>query len=1439
MSKFNGTCRVLAIGAIAGLWLAAESVWAAAPQAAATAKPAAGVTAKPAAALDAKPAAVSDAPRLDTFQATDGATYFALSLPPVAAPASGSHDLVVLFDTSASQTGAYREDALEALGGFLNALGKDDRVQLVAIDLNAIPLTEGFVAPRGAAIDAAVAKLRGRVPLGATDMGIALSKVLDSFAASKTPAKGVVYFGDGASKANPMVDEFNGLVDRLVQSHITISSYVVGQHVEAAGMAALANETGGMLMIAADRTADRPAAMSGQVAGQRLAQFATAPVVWPTSISASKSLAEVYPIKTPPLRTDRDTILLGKLGSPGPVEVKLAGEAAAQPVSFSWTAEPQKSLAENAYLAQLVDAGRSDGGYRLPTVGTDGLLEARRLNNLSAQILARQSSSALAAGNAKDARKLVDASLDRDPMNTHAQLVKQQLDGKSAATTAKPTDQVAQTEPPDPNTLRLVPPGAEAVPPAPLPPAPDAPPPSTFLQQSDAILKVEIGRIVADVNHRLEQARDAMSTNPAGVKQDLQLLRESVIRAPELPADTRAQLREQIENVILLASTRENEQKTAIVDAQIRAAQLQENLRIQDNLLRNQARIQQMLDRMNGLMIEGRWAEAEAVAGPDGALSTFRRVPSAEAATDPDAIPATVGAAMDSSLFFNFMLGSENRDKTNKAYLATLHLVDVSSIPFPDEPPIVYPSADVWRTLTKAREKYKSVDLKEPGTSEARILKELDEPTDMDFVETPLKDVIQAISIRHNNIPIVLDLKAITDAGGSADTPITFQLKGISLKSALRHMLTEHELNFIIDNEVLSITSDTKAKEHVVTKVYPVADLVLPIAINSGLNPFQSGGGLGGGGSFNSGQSGGLGGGGFGGGGFGGGGGGGGFGGGGFGGGGAFDVAESVDATATHAETTSANSGGLKLNPKAAAATEQKLVPEPVKGKRIDVRAASKDGLDAAWDHYFATLPTPDAEHVSVVTRERNESVRETVRQLTNEKKFADVAALIRAALRNGCGQPWMYEALSLSMQADNQSREEIERALMSAVEFARSPTDLMYVAMYMTRMGFDARALKLYREAAQLDPTRYEPYMQGLTIALRLKDVEGIKWACVGVMGQVWPDDKLNVVQSARRAAAATIEQLKSEKRNAEAEKFQAALNDALIRDCVVHVYWTGDAEVDLTVEEPAGTVCSFRNPRTTAGGVILQSTPDRSGVAAGESTSADYVVTRGFSGNYRVLLRRVYGKISANKVTVDVYTHLGTKRAERNHKQIPLGEKDAVVVFELKEGRRTEPLAQAQVASAVQNVVGMNQQLIQQMAGAAGDDANQFAANQPSRSAINKQIDAVSDPGALTAFNASRTPGISAGGVAGRGGPNAGLLPFVMRGASGYQPVITTLPEGTNMIATAVVSADRRYVRISVVPLFSSIGDVETFNFATGATSVMSGSGNPPGGGPGGGIN
>lgn len=47
------------------------------------------------------------------------------------------------------------------------------------------------------------------------------------------------------------------------------------------------------------------------------------------------------------------------------------------------------------------------------------------------------------------------------------------------------------------------------------------------------------------------------------------------------------------------------------------------------------------------------------------------------------------------------------------------------------------------------------------------------------------------------------------------------------------------------------------------------------------------------------------------------------------------------------------------------------------------------------------------------------------------------------------------------------------------------------------------------------------------------------------------------------------------------------------------------------------------------------------------------------------------------------------------------------------------------------------------------------------------------------------------------------------------GYSPVIVIVPQGVGMGVSAVVSADRRYVRIGTSPMFSSVGQVYIFNY------------------------
>ena len=109
-----------------------------------------------------------------------------------------------------------------------------------------------------------------------------------------------------------------------------------------------------------------------------------------------------------------------------------------------------------------------------------------------------------------------------------------------------------------------------------------------------------------------------------------------------------------------------------------------------------------------------------------------------------------------------------------------------------------------------------------------------------------------------------------------------------------------------------------------------------------------------------------------------------------------------------------------------------------------------------------------------------------------------------------------------------------------------------------------------------------------------------------------------------------------------------------------------------------------------------------------------------------------------------------------------------------------------------------------------------------------------ALADPNAVGALAAARQANVLANIAAadcrhdrrhGHGHDTTPIVtPFVIQGAVGYQPIIITLPEGANLAATAVVSADRRYVRISCVPLFSQISKVTTFNYSTGESSSQS---------------
>ncbi len=116
----------------------------------------------------------------------------------------------------------------------------------------------------------------------------------------------------------------------------------------------------------------------------------------------------------------------------------------------------------------------------------------------------------------------------------------------------------------------------------------------------------------------------------------------------------------------------------------------------------------------------------------------------------------------------------------------------------------------------------------ERPSAEQKIEAALGSPTQLQFIETPLQDVVDFLK-HHHKIEIQIDRKALDDVGlDPSNVPITKHFKDLSLRSALRLTLRDLDLTYLVEDEVLLITTPEEAGSRLTTKLYPVADLVNP-----------------------------------------------------------------------------------------------------------------------------------------------------------------------------------------------------------------------------------------------------------------------------------------------------------------------------------------------------------------------------------------------------------------------------------------------------------------------------------------------------------------------------------------------------------------------------------------------------------------------------------
>jgi hypothetical protein len=112
-----------------------------------------------------------------------------------------------------------------------------------------------------------------------------------------------------------------------------------------------------------------------------------------------------------------------------------------------------------------------------------------------------------------------------------------------------------------------------------------------------------------------------------------------------------------------------------------------------------------------------------------------------------------------------------------------------------------------------------------PATPEQRIRAALQEETNLEFVETPLKEALTFIADKHK-FDLQYDTVALRDAAVDPTAiPVSINVHGIKLASALNLILAQNNLTTVIENEVLQVTTKDRANSTLVMRVYDVHDL--------------------------------------------------------------------------------------------------------------------------------------------------------------------------------------------------------------------------------------------------------------------------------------------------------------------------------------------------------------------------------------------------------------------------------------------------------------------------------------------------------------------------------------------------------------------------------------------------------------------------------------
>lgn len=342
-----------------------------------------------------------------------------------------------------------------------------------------------------------------------------------------------------------------------------------------------------------------------------------------------------------------------------------------------------------------------------------------------------------------------------------------------------------------------------------LPAAADVNAPMTAFQKAELESKQKTARLYRELTTELASAEEISKDEPMLALEKLESLRRRV-EGSDVDEAAKSSMSGMVSRAIGEQTKYVDANRADIElnaqNASIKAAMANEDAKAS----RIDEEITSLVDTYNELMKERRFPEAEVVAKQVAELQ-----PGSEIA---------ISMFQNSRMGTRLMMNEDIRNAKELGFTDALLDAELGMVP----PSKDYSFAKDFATLSQQR---LSADSERRGGSaaEQEIFRKIDTPVSVKYKNRALGEVLQELSSM-TGINMVLDERALSALRVTPDSPVTLQVpNSISLKSALNIILGSLDLTYVIENDVMNITSVEVKRSKVFPKTYRVTDLVTPI----------------------------------------------------------------------------------------------------------------------------------------------------------------------------------------------------------------------------------------------------------------------------------------------------------------------------------------------------------------------------------------------------------------------------------------------------------------------------------------------------------------------------------------------------------------------------------------------------------------------------------